>query len=288
MIYKVMMLVMFAIGLMGEVMAVSPVSAEAEKVLGTEFTRTPSGGKLNISTGLVFINGRFFKPGYRVERRGNAIFINGAQVPSKGIEWTEFIKTQDGVERHEEIINPAPVTEVEAEKEVEEEVEVDVSSDDDISLDDLFDDNPKPKKEKKVVAKKKPKRVIVRKPTVVVRYSFDGEFKANEKTRQLVELINADRKRLENLLKADRFVFLGENYSQVTGEAGRLIEELPEIIERSRNGMELYRQARKAGIHYLSESICEDLMKNKASCIELQMIKRAREEEQELRELIGG
>ena len=46
------------------------------------------------SSGLVFVNGKFLDPPYKIERYGTAIRINGVQVTNEIIPWTEFLKTQ--------------------------------------------------------------------------------------------------------------------------------------------------------------------------------------------------
>ena len=46
------------------------------------------------SAGLVFINGKFLDPPYKVERYGTALRINGIQVTNEIVPWTEFPKTQ--------------------------------------------------------------------------------------------------------------------------------------------------------------------------------------------------
>ena len=58
------------------------------------------------SSGLVFVNGKFLDPPYKIERYGTAIRINGVQVTNEIIPWTEFLKTQAGA-RIEKVDPPA-------------------------------------------------------------------------------------------------------------------------------------------------------------------------------------
>ncbi|MBR1921804.1 MAG: hypothetical protein IJ829_07390, partial [Kiritimatiellae bacterium] len=48
------------------------------------------------SAGLVFIDGKYLAPPYKVERFGTALRINGQQVSNQLIAWDEFLKTQAG------------------------------------------------------------------------------------------------------------------------------------------------------------------------------------------------
>ena len=57
------------------------------------------------SAGLVFVNGKFLDPPYKVERYGTALRINGIQVTNEIVPWTEFLKTQPGA-RVEKVETP--------------------------------------------------------------------------------------------------------------------------------------------------------------------------------------
>ena len=89
------------------------------------------------SAGLVFVNGKFLDPPYKVERYGTALRINGIQVTNEIIPWTEFLKTQAGA--RVEKVDPPPAAAASAQETapVVEESETSDSSIDDI--DDLFD-----------------------------------------------------------------------------------------------------------------------------------------------------
>ena len=98
--------------------------------------------------GYVFIDGRYLPPPYKVERWGTVLRINGVQVTSEIVPWDEFVKTQTGVtatKSESPLSDDIGAAEPEPEPEPEPEEEID---DDDSSLDDLFDDDPAPKKKK--------------------------------------------------------------------------------------------------------------------------------------------
>ncbi len=48
-----------------------------------------------IRSGLVFINGKFIRPPYVVERRGTVIRVNKVPVTGQIVTWSELLKTQD-------------------------------------------------------------------------------------------------------------------------------------------------------------------------------------------------
>ena len=66
------------------------------------------------SSGLVFIDGKFIPPPYKVERFGTAFRINGNQVTRQVIPWDEFLKTQPGVRIEQVEIAPSAPAESEA------------------------------------------------------------------------------------------------------------------------------------------------------------------------------
>ena len=108
------------------------------------------------SAGLVFVNGKFLDPPYKVERYGTALRINGIQVTNEIVPWTEFLKTQPGA-RVEKVETPQSADAPAAEPApAAEEPEAEESYDSSDDIDDLFDDDPKPKKKaaKPAVAKR--------------------------------------------------------------------------------------------------------------------------------------
>lgn len=272
--------------LAGVLMAGSVMAAPAP-VVPSSFAKPPAAalkalratvGK-PIPTGFVFVDGRYLAPPYKVERYGNVIRINGTQVTGELISWNEFIKTQTGVTttRSESAAEPSPAPEPEPEP--EEEVEDDTES----SLDDLFDDDPAPKKP--VAKKKKPvSRPRLAKPTVTVSYSFDGEFEPNEKTKLYVEKMNTVRMRIDKHLRAGGYYCFGSRYSAVTGDKGAaklMFDKLPELMRdgASQSQDAFITSAQAAGLSFLPRLVLADLHRNRYTYHELMSRRKSMQEE---------
>ena len=231
--------------------AFSPIPKESAKALGV--TR----GK-PFSAGLVFVNGKFIEPPYVVERWGTGIRINQRSVTSQVIDWTDFLKTQQGlkVEKQES----APASGEMADAAVPSPAVA--AADDDSSLDDLFDDDPKP-------AKKKPapvRKPVIEKPKAAVTYALEGEFVPNDASRALVARINAVRTDIDRVLRAGGFICFGDNYSQVRGDA-RMLKEmlttLPELMQNARDEKDFAQKVRAARMYYLNELLQADIFRNR-------------------------
>ena len=235
--------------------AFQPIPKESAKALGV--TR----GK-KFSTGVVFINGKYIEPPYVVERWGTGIRINSIPVSGQVIDWTEFLKTQPGVkvEKSEIAATPTKVSEpvvAPAPAPVE---DVDASS-----LDDLFDDDPKP-------AKAKPKAVVAAplmpKPAKpAVTYVLSEKFKHNDDSTVLLKRINANRTEIDRTLRSGGFICFGDSYSQVQGDRRtlmELLEVLPELQQRSPDVQAFCAKIREAKLVYLNEVLCWDLFRNRA------------------------
>lgn len=225
----------------------------------------------SFESGLVFINGKFLPPPYLVERWGTGVRINGKPVTGQLVDWNEFLKTQSGVKETKASAPAVPAAPTAAADE----------TDDDSSLDDLFDDNPKPKKKG---SKPKKKTVSAPKPTTAVSYSLEGEFSPNETTRRYVKNINAIRSRIDRSLREGAVVFFGDSYRRVTvipRLADDLIRVLPEIMRDSKSAEDLYSKVHAAQIEYLPEQVCTQLYRNRIDYRSLQehrtRIKRDRE-----------
>lgn len=234
--------------------AFQPIPKESAKALGV--TR----GK-PFSAGMVFVNGKYVEPPYVVERWGTGIRINGQQVTGQVVDWNEFLKTQDGVkvEKTETMVASTPVARS---------APAAAASSDDIdasSLDDLFDDDPKPaKKAVKKTATFRPAALAV--PKTVVSYALSGEFKPNDASKALVIRVNATRTEIDRILRSGGFICFGNDYSQVTGDKrtlSSLLDALPELEQRS-GTLERFRAGvRSANLVYLNDMLCEDLFKNR-------------------------
>ena len=166
--------------------------------------------------GLVFVNGRYLESPYVVERWGTGIRINKVPVIGQVVDWTEFLKTQDGVkviktevpppqaaERAPEAVSsPEPVS-------APPEKEIAGSDDFDPSLDDLFEDEPQPQKKKADVPQAKP---VARKPKSVkpiptVTYALEGEFSANDASKALLKKVNDKRTQINAQLLDGEILF---------------------------------------------------------------------------------
>ena len=232
------------------------------------------------SSGLVFIDGKFIPPPYKVERFGTAFRINGQQVTRQVIPWDEFLKTQHGVRIEQTEIAPSAPSESAAPEPVVEESEpVDDISDD---FDDLFDDNPKPKKKTpaRAAAKKSAPRPSA--PTVATKVVFEGDFKPNKKTRSMVGKLNKMRTNLEVALRNGRAYFFGTRYSTVTADrapADMFLEAVPQAMRENSNYEDFASAVRAKGIVFLPESVLRDLFRNRLDYVKLQERARAVKEE---------
>ena len=208
----------------------------------------------SFSSGVVFIEGKYVAPPYVVERWGTGIRINSKPVTGPLIPWSEFLKTQDGVKVTKTEAPAAPAAPAPAPAAQSADL-------DDTSLDDLFDDDPKPKKKKPAPSYSAPAA-----PKTTVSYALEGEFVKNAATRALVARINGVRTEIDRILRNGGFICFGENYSRVTGDARStltLLGKLP-AIQRTSDNIETFRaKVRAAGLVYLNEVLCEDLFRNK-------------------------
>jgi len=234
------------------------------------------------SAGLVFVNGKFLDPPYKVERYGTALRINGVQVTNEIIPWTEFLKTQPGV-RVEKVEPPpaaaAPAPVQETASAAEETATSDSSIDD---IDDLFDDDPKPKKKvaaKPAAVKRQPKAAPPQPTTTVV---LDGEFVPNDKTKAMVARINKERTRVETVLRKGGCYFFGTRYTPISVDrmpAEMFLSSIPGVM-KSNTAFEPFSSAARAkGITFLSEAVLRDLFRNRLDYIRLIAREKAIKEE---------
>ena len=239
--------------------------------------------------GLVFINGRFIEPPYKVERYGTAFRINGIQVSGQVIPWDDFLKTQAGskVEKVEPSASPAePVTE-EVEEEVEEEVSEESSGSDD--LDDLFSDDPAPAKPKKKV---KRVRKVVRQAAPAApetRVVFEGDFRMNDRSRQLVARLNKLRSEIETSLRSGGCFFFSSRHSRINvdrGAADLLLDALPAVMKNNAGFPGFASAARAANLGYLPEQTLRDLFRNRIDYLKLQERRRVLKEERRWENLL--
>lgn len=239
------------------------------------------------TSGYVFVDGKYMKPPYKVERWGTVIRVNGVQVTNEIVPWEEFIKTQEGVQVTK-TTTPVAAQPVAAEPETQEEEE-DVD-DGEVSFDDLFDDEPAAKK-KPAKKKKKAPRPRPRKPTVTVTYSFDGEFVPNDKTKAYLERINAARTRIDRQLRAGGYYFFGSRYSAISGDAGaggHLFEKLPDMMKRYSDRDAFASALFSAGFNYLPQPLVHDLFRNRIDYVQIEQRLKSAQEERKWSSVLGG
>ena len=224
------------------------------------------------SSGLVFVNGKFLDPPYKVERYGTALRINGVQVTNEIIPWTEFLKTQPGARIEKVDPPPAAAAPVAESAPPAEEPEVAVSSDSsDDDIDDLFDDDPKPKKKvaaKPAAVKRQPKAAPPPQPTTIV--VLDGEFKPNDKTKAMVARINKERTRIETVLRKGGCYFFGTRYATISVDrmpAEMFLAAIPGVMKSNTAFEPFSSSARAKGITFLSEAVLRDLFRNRLDYI---------------------
>ena len=255
----------------GSLFAFQPIPKESAKALKVTRGRP-------FSAGMVFINGKYIEPPYVVERWGTGIRINSIPVTGQVVDWNEFLKTQDGVKtvKKESVQTrePAPIAQPAQATKLSEAPAVDASS-----LDDLFDDDPKPTSTTKTVATPAVNRPVAAPavPRVVTTYSLSGEFKHNDSSKTLLGRINSSRTEIDRILRSGGFVCFGDNYSRVTGDKRTLmtmLERLPELEQRSESLDDFRAGVRSAGLVYLNEVLCEDLFRNR---IDYRKLKERRE-----------
>jgi hypothetical protein len=240
------------------------------------------------SKGLVFINGRFIQPPYKVERYGTAMRINGQQVTGQVIPWSEFLKTQDGVKIEKTAPAEAPASDSEeTSQDASEETDGSEQSSDSESydsLDDLFSDSPAPKK---TVGQKKPSRrpaAAAPAPEPAVTVTLDGEFKSNEKVRLMVAKLNKYRANIEVTLRKGGYIFFGSRYSSVIGDRGTidlLVTELPAAMKKSAEYSAFASAARSGRLGFLPEEVLRDLFRNRIDYLRLEAWAKKMEEERQ-------
>ena len=222
------------------------------------------------SAGWVFIDGKYLAPPYKVERFANTIRINGIQVTGEVVPWNSFIKTQKGVKVTKNESAPADGGAAAAGPAPEPEPELDDADDAwENSLDDLFDDEPATKKPaKKSGSSYKPRP---KKPTVTVTYSFDGEFEHNEKSKALLEKINALRTKIDQNLRSGGMYCFSSRYSMVSMDArsaNHVMERLPDLMKQSATRDDFAQGIHAANIPF-SDPIIDDVFKNKYDYLRL-------------------
>lgn len=236
-----------------------------------------TGGK-EIKTGLVFINGKFIPGPYKVQRWGTGIRINGQFVTGQVVSWNDFVKTQPGAEKVETMIGgDSSASEDSGDDLMDDGDSMDDlwADDDDMGLDDLFDDEPKPAK--KASAKKAPAKKKAKKPTKKVTYKLKGEFAHNDQTKALLNKINSARSDIDRQLRLGGMICFGDKYSRVTmdkGPAMKLLENLPELQQSSSSADELMAGIRQLRMDFISRDLCREFYQNRSDYHQLQQLRK--------------
>ena len=223
------------------------------------------------SSGMVFVNGKYLEPPYVIIRWGTGIRIKAGQelvqVTGQIVDWNEFLKTQGGVKQVKSAETPATSAPAVAPVTVPAQNTVKADDVDESSLDDLFDDDPKPKKKSVSSA---PKQTVLAVQPVAPRpqttYVLEGEFVKNDASKALVKRVNAVRTEIDRILRMGGFICFGDSYSRVVGDSRTLMDmlaALPELQQRSADLNEFCAGVRSAHMSYLNEVLCADLFRNR-------------------------
>ncbi|MGN0832274.1 MAG: hypothetical protein ACI4RD_01330 [Kiritimatiellia bacterium] len=271
----------------GGAFAFSAVPKASGKALGV--TRGKS-----FSSGLVFVNGKYLEPPYVVERWGTGIRINGTPVSGQIVDWNSFLRTQQGVKVVRSAEEPTPPPDAAAVAPAPEPAES-ANDDEAISLDDLFDDDPKPAKSgssgRSGLSSVRKPVVSVARPRPTVEYALEGEFVPNEASKALLAKVNDARTEIDRILRAGGFVFFGDSYSRVVGDSRtlmKMLEVLPGLLQNSAS-LEAFRAGvRSASLIYLSEPICEDLYRNRLDYRKLRARQRRLEQSRQWDQALEG
>lgn len=210
------------------------------------------------TAGIVFSNGAYVKPPYRVIRYGTAIYVNDQQVTGQIVPWKAFLATQDGYSAPAAPAKAAPS----APKK---------------SVDDLFDDEPaKPTASEKAAAE------------AVEAAAVAAGFSANAKSEALLKKVNAARLEVQRKLKDGNICFYGSRYGRVIVEprvAKALLDVLPEAISDAANGAALAAAMRAKGFVFMSRELCEDLIDHRRDYPQILERRRAMREEESLQKM---
>lgn len=260
------------------------------------------------SAGLVFVNGKFIDPPYKVERFGTAIRINGIQVTDQIIPWSEFVKTQAGARAEKDEApaaeqsgadgQPAAAGQPDAEEpEQAEPQDGDEAASDasgQVDLDDLFADTP-PAPKKKAPARKPEGRAPAAPAAAPVApaappAAFEGEFKPNDRTRAMIAKINKRRTDIEVCLRKGGSCFFGVRYPAVMvdkGTADVFLGAIPQVMKNNSAFESFASAARAKGIAFLSEAELRDLFRNRFDYIRLEGRAKALKNESQWADLLN-
>ena len=253
--------------------AFSPIPKESAKALGA------TKGK-SVKTGLVFVNGKFLRPPYVVERWGTGIRINKTPVTGQVVAWSEFLKTQNPSVVTTEA--PAECDTPPSEPPSEPDASDDESLDDVLSLDDLFD--AEDETEAKPEPKAKPKSAKPKAPPPPTM-KLTGKFEKNDAAKALIKKINNSRTEIDRQLRNGNLLCFGDRYARIVGgvqAVADVLENLPEAQMKATSAADLQRMLRAARLDYLHELIIQDFYENRIDYRRLQDYRKKLHEDQDL------
>ena len=223
--------------------ALSSVAAESapefEKVPAQAMKELKGAVGKPLDSGLVFVNGRYIRPPYRVARMGTAIFINDVQVTGQINSWRKFLATQPGYTGQIQARPQAPAV-VKA-KDVD-----DLFADDEPSAPAAKADAPAPE------------------PAV--------DFSANARSAELLREIDAFRAGVQRRLREGNACFFGSRYARVEVPPGlvmKLLDVLPDAMREADDGVDLESRIRARGIVFLNRTICNELIEHRPDYLKL-------------------
>lgn len=202
-----------------------------------------------LAEGMVFVNGRYLAPPYRVARMGTAIFVNDVQVTHQVNSWRKFLATQP-----ESAASAAAPAAAAAQQPA-------VAA----SLDELFEDED--------AAGAKPAAAA----------EEERPFKANAKSAALLQEIDAYRTLVQRKLREGNVCFFGSRYARIVVEpriAKQLLAVLPEAMREAESGEDMEARLRAGGIVFLNRTVCEELLQNRPDYLKITARRRQMQEQE--------
>ncbi len=182
------------------------------------------------NSGLVFANGQYIRPPYRVARMGTAIYINDIQVTDQVLSWRKFLATQPGY---------TGAIPAKAEKEVGEAK----------SLDELFADDDAPAKPEKVEA------FSPNAKSAALLHEIDA-YRADVQRKLREGNIIFFGSRYARVVVEPRV-------------AKALLAVLPEAMREADDAVDLESRVRAGGIVFLNRMMCADLLEHRPDYLKI-------------------
>lgn len=181
-------------------------------------------------SGLVFANGHYIRPPYRVARMGTAIYINDVQVTDQINSWRKFLATQPGY--------AGAVTSKAANAEAK-------------NLDELFADEEEPEE-------KEPEQEV----------AFTPNAKSAALLKE-IDTYRADIQRKLREGNFIFFGSRYARVVVEPRVAKSLLAALPEAMREADDGVDLEARVRAKGIVFLNRTICSDLLEHRPDYLKL-------------------